>query len=128
MSSLGAVTSHICNHKIHLLSRNDQVRQLRDFLSNLRGEVLKHLSVRNTGRPSAANVYQKARAAKDRAKAANTAHEESNKIYVMLKPTTLLKLTLLFGCFSRFLNCTNGTKSRNARHITKRRGLILTLW
>ena len=24
------------------------------------------------------------------------------------------KLTLLHGCFSRFLNCTNGTKSRNA--------------
>ena len=27
---------------------------------------------------------------------------------------TLLKLTLLHGCFSRFLNCTNGTKSCNA--------------
>ena len=24
----------------------------------------------------------------------------------------------LHGCFSRFLNCTNGTKSRNAPHIT----------
>ena len=24
------------------------------------------------------------------------------------------KVTLLRGCFSRFLNCTNGTKSRNA--------------
>ena len=30
---------------------------------------------------------------------------------------TLLKVTLLIGCFSRFLNCTNGTKSRNASHI-----------
>ena len=30
------------------------------------------------------------------------------------KPTTLLELTLLHGRFSRFLNCTNGTKSRNA--------------
>ena len=30
---------------------------------------------------------------------------------------TLQKLTLLRGCFSRFLNCTNGTKSRNAPHI-----------
>ena len=29
----------------------------------------------------------------------------------------LLKLTLLHGCFSRFLNCTNITKSRNASHI-----------
>ena len=34
-----------------------------------------------------------------------------------LKPATLLKLTLLHGCFSRFLNCTNGTKSRNAPHM-----------
>ena len=32
-------------------------------------------------------------------------------------PATLLKVTLLHGCFSRFLNCTNGTKSRNAAHI-----------
>ena len=30
---------------------------------------------------------------------------------------TLLKVTLLHWCFSRFLNCTNGTKSRNASHI-----------
>ena len=34
-----------------------------------------------------------------------------------LQPATLLKLTLLHGCFSRFLNCTNGTKSRNASNI-----------
>ena len=26
-------------------------------------------------------------------------------------------LTLLHGCFSRFLNCTNATKSRNASHM-----------
>ena len=32
-------------------------------------------------------------------------------------PATLLKVTLLHGHFSRFLNCTNGTKSRNASHI-----------
>ena len=32
-------------------------------------------------------------------------------------PATLLKLRLLHWCFSRFLNCTNGTKSRNASHI-----------
>ena len=32
------------------------------------------------------------------------------------KPATLLKSALLYGCFSRFLNCTNGTKSRNATH------------
>ena len=29
----------------------------------------------------------------------------------------LVKVTLLRGCFSRFLNCTNGTKSRNASHM-----------
>ena len=33
-----------------------------------------------------------------------------------LKPTTLLKVTLLHGCCSRFLNCANGTKSHNATH------------
>ena len=31
-----------------------------------------------------------------------------------LQPATLLKLTLLHGCFSRFLSCRNGTKTRNA--------------
>ena len=35
-----------------------------------------------------------------------------------LKPATLLKITLFHGYFSRFLNCTNGIKSRNASHIT----------
>ena len=30
---------------------------------------------------------------------------------------TLLKVTLLHECFSRFVNCTNGTKSRNAFYI-----------
>ena len=34
-----------------------------------------------------------------------------------LKSATLLNLTLLHGCFSRFLNCTNGTKLRNASHL-----------
>ena len=29
----------------------------------------------------------------------------------------LLKVTLLHGCFSHFLNCTNGTKSHNTSHI-----------
>ena len=37
--------------------------------------------------------------------------------YVMFWPATLLKLTLLHGCFSCFLNCINGTKSRNASHM-----------
>ena len=30
---------------------------------------------------------------------------------------TLLKVTLLHGCFSRLLNCTNDTKLRKASHI-----------
>ena len=34
-----------------------------------------------------------------------------------LQPATLLKVTLLHGCFLHFLNCTNGTKSRNALQI-----------
>ena len=36
-----------------------------------------------------------------------------------LKPVTLLEITLLHGCFSRFLNCKNGTKLRNASHISE---------
>ena len=44
-------------------------------------------------------------------------NEESNSILAyVIKPATLLKLTLLHRCFSRFLNCPNGTKSRNAPH------------
>ena len=37
-----------------------------------------------------------------------------------LQPATLLKLTFLHGCFSRFLNCTNSTKSRKASHIANK--------
>ena len=33
------------------------------------------------------------------------------------RSVNLLKLTLLHECFSRFLNCTNGNKSRNAPHM-----------
>ena len=32
----------------------------------------------------------------------------------------VLKVTLLHGCFSRFLNCTNGTKLRKASHMIYR--------
>ena len=35
---------------------------------------------------------------------------------------TWLKLTLLHGCFSHFLNCTNGTKLRKASHT------VLDFW
>ena len=33
------------------------------------------------------------------------------------KSMQLYKLTLHHGCFSRFLKCTNGTKSRNAPQL-----------
>ena len=36
---------------------------------------------------------------------------------LLLKPVTLLKVTLLHGCFSRFQNCTNCTKSSKASHM-----------
>ena len=35
------------------------------------------------------------------------------------KPATLLKVILLQGCFSRFLECTNVTKSRKTSQIIK---------
>ena len=38
-------------------------------------------------------------------------------VKLQAEPATLLKLTLFRGCFSRFLNCTNGNKSCNASHI-----------
>ena len=41
-------------------------------------------------------------------------HRRSSGVF---KPTTLLKVTLLHGCFSRFLNCIDGTKSRKKSHI-----------
>ena len=39
----------------------------------------------------------------------------------------ILKLTLFHGCFSRFLNRTNRTKSRNASHMKNLRELFLDL-
>ena len=33
------------------------------------------------------------------------------------KPATLLNLILLHGCFSRFVNCTNVTKSGKVSHV-----------
>ena len=35
----------------------------------------------------------------------------------ILRPASLLKVTLLHGCFSRFLNCAHDTKSHNAPRI-----------
>ena len=48
-------------------------------------------------------------------------------ILVELQAAILLKLTLLHGCFSRFLNCANGTKSCNAQHIAKLESALLLI-
>ena len=39
----------------------------------------------------------------------------------------VLKVTLFYGCFSRFLNCTNGTKSRKASPLKIERKYNKTL-
>ena len=44
-----------------------------------------------------------------------------------LRPATLLKAALPHGCFSRFSNSTNGTKSRNTSHITEALEIIAGL-
>ena len=41
--------------------------------------------------------------------------------------TFRLKLTLLHGCCSRFLNCINGTKPRKASHLINDEHIFLTL-
>ena len=40
-------------------------------------------------------------------------------VFFSVKLQALLIVTLLHGCFSRFLDCTNGTKSRNASHLPR---------
>ena len=40
-------------------------------------------------------------------------------ICTRLQPATLLKVTLLHGCLSHFLNCATGTKSRKAPYIVQ---------
>ena len=47
-------------------------------------------------------------------------------VKLQAKPATLLKLTLLHGCFSRLLNCTNGTKLRNAPQMFVEKADTLT--
>ena len=34
-----------------------------------------------------------------------------------IQPATLLKVSLLHGCFSRFLNCANGARLHKASHF-----------
>ena len=45
-------------------------------------------------------------------------------LLVKLQKATLLKVTLLRGCFLHFLNCTNGTKSRNAPHMNNENNIL----
>ena len=40
-------------------------------------------------------------------------------LLVKLHPATLLKVTVLHRCFSRFLDCKNGTKPHKASHLYK---------
>ena len=40
------------------------------------------------------------------------------------RSATLLKVTFLHECFSRFLNCTNGKKSRKAFHIETSQSIV----
>ena len=43
---------------------------------------------------------------------------KTGKIQMEEWPATLLKVTLLHGCFSRFWNCSNGTKLRKGTHLS----------
>ena len=45
-------------------------------------------------------------------------------LLVKLQKATLLNVTLLRGCFLHFLNCTNGTKSRNAPHMNNENNIL----
>ena len=47
----------------------------------------------------------------------NVNNKNTRTTSVTLKTATLLKVTLLHGCFSRFLNCTKSTKSRQKSHV-----------
>ena len=47
--------------------------------------------------------------------------EKEMVFLVLLYFHALLKVIIPDGCFSRFLNCTNGIKSRNASHKINRK-------
>ena len=44
-----------------------------------------------------------------------------------IKPATLVKVTLLHGCFSRFLNYTNVAKSSKGSHLVKVLVLVINM-
>ena len=48
-------------------------------------------------------------------------------VLILVKLQALLRLTLLHGCFSRFLNCTNGTKLCNASQLRMLLMIIIVL-
>ena len=47
--------------------------------------------------------------------------KNTHRVLLLIKlqasDSSILKVTLLRWCFSRFLYCKNGTKSRNASHL-----------
>ena len=47
----------------------------------------------------------------------NFKNVKNTHVRVFLQPAILQKVKLLHGCFSCFLNCTNGPKSHKASHI-----------
>ena len=50
------------------------------------------------------------------------------KLQVFRPQLYLLKVTLLHGCFSRLLNCTNDTKLRSASYILLYIQVVVALW
>ena len=46
---------------------------------------------------------------------------EKEMVFLLSYFHALLKVIILDGCFSRFLNCTNGIKSRNESHKINRK-------
>ena len=48
--------------------------------------------------------------------------------FIQFKKCCFCKVTPLHGCFSRFLNCTNGSKSRKASQMYQRRNGTRNAW
>ena len=57
----------------------------------------------------------------------NVKNIHGEMLFLVKLQATLLKVTILHGYFSRFLNCTNGTESHKASHILLIRLKMLTL-
>ena len=63
------------------------------------------------------NRFHNCNALRDLVTFAQYKKREKHPWRVLLLVKLQAKITLLHGCFSRFLNCTNGTKSRDASHM-----------